>query len=256
SGRELSDVVGTRLTVVDDTTGCVLIGDAGTADLAGLHAQRPPERVHSLRTPRPSRLYLGADDNLDGFALMHLTQVLAVDATSVYQEAAERLRVGAAALERSLAGHPEGRRILSSEWNNEAGGFRVVAADAKVPGKVPLAFALAGPATTIIESSGRVLAAVPARELDRVRTLLDELGAASGCSAEHRDLADLTGAVAEARSEHRLASAMGQTWREFVGEPVSLLARSHSEAERICTCVLGPLTSDDPRESSLRETLF
>jgi PucR family transcriptional regulator, purine catabolism regulatory protein len=256
SGRDLSDVVGTKLTVVDDTTGCVLIGDDVAADLAGLHAQRPSKHVHSLRTPRPSHLYLGADDNLDGFALMHLIQVLAVDATAVYQEAAERLRVGAAALERALTGHPDGRRILASEWDEEAGGFRVVTADATVPGKIPLAFALAGLATTMIESAGSVLAAVPTRELDRVRTLLDDLGAASACSAEHRDLADLTGAVAEARSEHRLVNASGETWREFVGEAVSLLARSHSEAEQICTSVLGPLTSDAPRESSLRETLF
>jgi PucR family transcriptional regulator, purine catabolism regulatory protein len=256
SGRELSDVVGTKLTVVDDTTGCVLIGDEVAAHLTGVHTERSSRRVHSLRTPRPAHLYLGADDNMDGFALMHLTQVLAVDATSVYQEAAERLRIGAAALERALTGHPEGRRILASEWGDEAGGFRVVVADAKVPGKIPLAFALAGLTTAILESSESVLAAVPANELDRVRTLLDELGVASGCSAEHRDLADLTGAVSEARSEHRLASAKGENWREFVGQAVSLLARSHSEAQQICNSVLGPLMSDDERETWLRETLF
>jgi hypothetical protein len=68
------------------------LDDAGIAGITiGCRATRTATARARPLPANAAPIYLGADDNLYGFALMHLVQVLAVDATSVYQKAAERL---------------------------------------------------------------------------------------------------------------------------------------------------------------------
>ncbi len=248
SGADLGDLFGTRLTVFDEATGCILIGE-------GLLAPSVP-RAHSLRTQRPSLFFVEEDSALDGFALLHLAQVLAVDVNTIIQEAMGRIREGAAAVELALNGRKEGQAALLEAWGGTGGAFRAVVTACDVALRVPLALALAGIPPTLTESADRIVLAVPVHELERVRTILGQLGTTSGVSAEHGDVADLSGAVAEAMSEYHNAQARQEPWREFSGKQVSLLARSRTEAEQIIASVLGPLASDEPRSVSLRETLF
>ena len=249
TGHDLSGLFGTRLTVYDEATGCVLIGD-------GI-AVEPSARATALRTHRPTRLLLERDATLDGFALMHLAEILAVDANGIRQTADERIHRGRSAMESALTGSTDGRAALDALWREEGrgGAFRVVAVRAGTPGRVQLAVALAGCTPAAVESPRGTILAVPVDDVASLRRVLTELQHPAAASAPHRDLADLGGAVAEAESE--LASVGPERmWAEFTGTRVSLLTRSKSEAERIVAEVLGPLGESNARARMLRETLF
>lgn len=244
SGADLSELFGTTLTIVDDATNCVIIGPGITADLGA--------RAHPLRTHRPSHLLIDADAQLDGFSLVHLTQVLTVDANVILQEALGRIHDGSTALEEALAGK---QASIEQVWAQHPPGYRVIVSTASTkPGQVALACALAGITPTILDSESRVTIATPIAHLDHLRSILAHLGQPAGASAEHRNIADITGAVSEADSEALEAKEHNQLWREFEGKNISLLPRSHTEAVAMITAVLGPLAADSNR--SLRETLF
>lgn len=249
SGAALRDVLGAEVTVVDEETGCVVIGDGVLAE--------DGSRRHVLRTQRRCFLTVGETAELDGFSMVHLTQILAVDANSILQEAMERIRGGTELLERALSGRADAREEVMRIWNDSgAEPYRALVTDCSVPSRVPLAIALSGRTPVSVRTNGRLLLAVPRRDVESLRGLLSDLGVTTGVSAEHHDLSDLGGAVEEATTEYLGAAAHGERWREFQGERVSLLARSHSESEQIARVVLGPLAGDDAKNTMLRDTLF
>jgi purine catabolism regulator len=188
--------------------------------------------------------------------LVHLTQVLAVDANAILQEATERIRARRAALDSALAGRPDQRLIA---WLGDEEGhviYRAIVTDGEADHRVPLAIALSGRTLLSTRSNGKTILICPSRDIAAVREVLRELSVAAGTSAEHHDVNDVAGAIAEASSEFAVASASGELWREFHGERVSLLARSRTEAALIVQTVLGPIASDEPKYVLLRETLF
>lgn len=246
SGELLGEVFGTALTVIDEATGCVVIGDGVIA--------APAAKTYPLNTGRPTRLLVDGDAPLDGFSLVHLTQVLSVDAKGILQDAETRIRERRRLLERVLAdGDAEAWAGLRSLWGGERR-FRVLVVDAGE--RAVLAFALSALPWAAAPNGGRQMIAVAAGELDAVRELVAEAGVVAGVSTEYQSPADLAGAVAEAETAREEASARGEAWREFVGRRVSLLARSRSESDEIIRMVLGELAGDEPRHDSLRETLF
>ncbi|UOQ89144.1 PucR family transcriptional regulator ligand-binding domain-containing protein [Agromyces endophyticus] len=248
SADDLGEILGVRLTVVDDATGCVLIG-RGLLGPAG-------SRAYALRTHRPTHLLIDADAPLDSLTLVHLAQILAVDATVAAQQAMARIDAGVAALERALEGRQDSRAELRRLWASDSGAFRAIATTCAIPLRLQMALAIAGLSTAAIDTDGRILIIAPAHEIDGVRRIVEELCPESGVSAEHRDLGDVSGAIAEATAEHAEVWGRGSHWREFRGERVSLVSRSRSEAAQIVATVLGPLSGDEPRYVALRETLF
>ena len=248
NGSDLGELFGTGLTVVDDRTGCVVIG-------AGVLAA-PGSRAYALRTHRPTHLLLAPDAGLDGLFLMHLTQLLAVDADALIQHALAKAADGATAVELALTGRRQGNAALVEMWGDTPSGYRVIVTDCATAQRVPLALVMAGLPPTVRESAGTVTLVAPQSRLPECRELLERLELVAGVSAEHHDLADITGAVSEARTARTDAAAQQQSWYEYSGEQVSLLARSRSESDRIITSVLGPLAEHTPRYTPLRETLF
>lgn len=248
SGRSLSDVVGTELTVVDTATGCVLIG-------GGVHTDGLEGRRHDLASRRPSQLIVRDDGRLDGFSLMHLSQIFALDADSVYQQVSEELHAGGGALDLALRG--EGAALEASEDGRfTRSGYRILVTRDPVPGRAALAMVLSGITSVVTDLNGLSAAVVAQQEIGEAAQLLQELGVTAGCSSEYRRAVDASGAVEEARSEYRIAEQRGERWREFTGSRVSLLARSETEAQDICDLVLGPLTEPGGKNGVLRETLF
>lgn len=248
SGKPLRDLFRADLQVIDEATGCVVIGDGVLG--------RKDWRKYPLRTHRPTHLAVSADAQLDAFSLVHLTQVLAVDANAILQEALERIREGGAALDSALAGRPD-QRLIS--WLGDHEGhvaYRAIVADGEVGQGIPLTIALSGLKVLSTRSNEKTILITRASEIVAVRDILHELSMAAGISAEHHDVADLAGAVAEARSELAVASASGDLWCEFHGERVSLLSRSRTETAQIVRTVLGPISSTEPKYVQLRETLF
>lgn len=248
SAAPLKKLFGTAITVVDEATGCVVIGEG--------HLGPVKARSHPLRTVRHARLILGEDSRLDALSLVHLSQVLEVDANEIFQSAMKNISESTATFENALAGRLEARSALGNLWGGNHGGYRVMATACDVELRVQLALALATPDTLTTGKDGKQLTAVPESKFEQVKALFRELGLGAGASAVHFDPADLEAAVDEARSEFAAAGGNGGTFSEFRGERVSLLARSKSERGQIVKSVLGPLASDDARFAPLRETLF
>jgi purine catabolism regulator len=248
SGKPLRDLFRADLQVIDEATGCVVVGDG----ILG----REDWRKYALRTHRPTHLAVSAEAQLDGFSLMHLTQVLAVDANAILQEATERIRERRTALDAALAGRADQR--LTSWLGDEEGHviYRAIVTDGEVDHRIPLAIALSGLTLLSTRSNEKTILVCRSRDIVEVREILRELSVAAGVSAEHHDVADLAGAIAEASSEFAVAVSTGDPWREFHGERVSLLARSRTETALIIQSVLGPIASDEPKHVLLRETLF
>ncbi|WP_314196253.1 helix-turn-helix domain-containing protein [uncultured Arthrobacter sp.] len=213
-------------------------------------------RSHPLRTLRNTRLFLGDDSRLDALSLVHLSQVLEVDANEILQSALKKISESTATFESALAGRLEARSALGSLWAGDHWGYRVLTTVCQVELRVQLALALSSPATVTTSKGGKQLVAVPASEFEHAKALFQELDLPAGASAAHYDPGDLGAAVDEAFSEYAAAVASEDSFSEFRGERVSLLARSKSERAQIVKAVLGPLASDDARIASLRETLF
>ncbi|WP_423185069.1 PucR family transcriptional regulator [Arthrobacter sp. NyZ413] len=248
TGKPLRDLFRTDLQVIDDATGCVVVGNGVLG--------REDWRRYPLRTHRATQLTVSPGAQLDGFSLVHLTQVLAVDANAILQEATERVREKGATLDSALAGRPD-QRLTS--WLADGKGhvaYRAIVTDSEVENRIPLAIVLSGLDLPTTRSNGRTILISPLADVEPVREILRQLSVAAGVSSEHHDLGDLAGAIAEASSEFSVAVSSGEQWREFHGERVSLLARSRTESALIVQTVLGPVATNEPRYVPLRETLF
>ena len=244
----LEDVFGTELTVVDTATDCVVMGSRVIGPAGG--------RTYKLRTHRPAHLVLDAAAELDAFSLVHLTQVLSVDANVVLQEAVQTAVERASLLDSALRGRAEALKELDRAWGEDASAYRVIVTTCGVPFRVPLALAIAGTIALASEADGEVVLVLPQSQLDDFRQLAGELDLVCAASSVQRDTKDLPGGLAEARAEFPLLHGTDVRWREFHGQRVSLLARSPSESKEIVRTVLGPLAKLDPQMTMLRETLF
>lgn len=247
-GEELGAVLGTTITVSDDATGCVLIGDGVVA----------PDGKHSypLRTHRPARLHVGDGASLDGLMLVHLTQILTVEANVIAQDAESRIADGAAALRRALTGERSIRDDLLPLWGQETVGFRAVVTTCETPLRLQTALALADLPTTVMATDAALILVAPTQHLDRVQRIVRELCPESGVSSEHPTADDLSAAIAEATAAHAEVRRTGRHGHEFRGQHISLLSRSRSEADQIISAVLGPLAEESASGDELRLTLF
>lgn len=249
SGKPLSDLFSTSIAVVDDATGCVVIG---TDIVVSEEGRRYPLR----NTVRPSHLVLPAESALDRFSLGHLSHVLEVDVNDVLQTALERMAAGARYFTRALSNRVEADRELSRLWDSQGSAYRVVATESEKEQRIPLMMALNEANAITKRIDHHQFVAAPVEELQTLRRMCGILGLRCGVSAVHHDPGDLGGAVEEAVSEYELAQRKNQKWREYRGESVSLLARSKSERRQIVDTVLGELAGSDPAMVPLRETLF
>jgi purine catabolism regulator len=201
SAESLKKLFGTDISVVDVATGCVVIGKG--------HLGPVEARSHALRTLRNARLFLGDDSRLDALSLVHLSQVLEVDANEILQGAIKKISESTAMFESALAGRLQARSALGNLWAGNHGGYRVTATACDVELRVQLALVLATPNTLTTGKDGKQLTAVPESEFEHVKALFGELGLCVGASAVHFDPADLEAAVDEARSEFAAAGANG-----------------------------------------------
>jgi len=251
SGAPLAELFGTPLTVIDDETGCVVIGDGVIFDADG-----PTREIALSRTVRPATLILRRRAPLDGFTLGHLSQVLEVDANEILLEAVNRMNVGKTDFATALLSRGDAVRVMDKHWGSEKLAYRLVAGSKNNGRQLPLALALAEiPALTYRGDEANFIVA-PEQYMDRLQAILSELDIHAGVSMAHSNPGDLGGALQEAVSELAVAISLGQHWREYEGGRVSLLARSATERSRIITAVLGPLASEEPGMTALRETLF
>jgi purine catabolism regulator len=247
SGQWVTELCGARIAVVDQATGCTVIGERAVAD--GAH------RAHTLPTLRPAALLVSTEPDLDALTLVHLKQILAVDANVLLQAAMNDAAAGEANVRLALGGAAGKSEIYGGDWLAPDGFYRVLAVQEGQHERIALAFALQGLRPLVARWKSSTIALVGAGDLQRARDILAGLGLAAGVSGEQTILADLPGAIEEACSAQSAAVAAGESWTLYVGAGVSLLARSRSEAERIVAAVLGPVGGAD-LSPALRDSLF
>jgi purine catabolism regulator len=254
TGRGLLGIFGTRISVVDDATDCIVIGEHVTgANLPG-HPYR-----QRLRTRRRAHVVIEDRARLDAFSLVHLTQVLEVEANAIVQDAErdlqQRQRVFEAWLnDRDLA---ETQRALEDLWGRRSPYYRVIASDTPNPDRLHLAMALSGVPVLTLDQPGCVVTTCRDSDLAHVRSVLRDVGTRNGVSTRHIRIEESGLAVAEATSTlQSLYQGEVDDWQEFQPDQVSLMARSRREARTLIESVLGPLAGDDERATGLRATLF
>lgn len=247
SGRWVTELCGARIAVVDRATGCTVIGERGVEEL--------PHRSHALPTLRPAALLVSTEPDLDALTLVHLKQILAVDANVLLQTALNDAATGEANVRLALSGAAGINEIYGGDWLATEGFYRVLATGEGEHERLALSFALQGLRPLVAHWKNSTIALVGAGDLQQAKEILAGLGLAAGVSGEQTILADLPGAIEEACSAQSAAVAAGESWTLYVGAGVSLLARSRSEAERIVAAVLGPVGGAD-LSPALRDSLF
>lgn len=248
SGAWVFDLFGFRITVADTATGCVVIGQGFVAPTNA--------RVHPLPTIRPTELRIEANTSIDSLALIHLKQILAVDANVILQQALTAIADGETSFLALRSTNDRQQSPTTHASLPEDGPYRVIASDGIHHERIALALALSnvGPLAAIVNE--RTLAVVGGSHLGLAEEIYDSLDVPAGISAEHLDFRDLTGAASEAANALDQCRHLRIRWAEFEGEQVSLLARSRTEAADIVRSVLGPLTSTEHSPWVLRDSLF
>lgn len=195
-------------------------------------------------------------EGIDGFILVHLMKVLEVVIDRILNAAERRAEVSARMMLSLLngVGLSDTREFL--EPQRASNGFVMVALPPGDAQSVASVLAVSG--LPVIAGMGRVsfLVLVPTDVIPEARDLLASISAHAGISSVFTDFDDARVAAVEAGKVLAAALHSDRFWTEFNGSTVSVLTRSHREADDIVRGVLGPLAADTPRATMLRETLF
>ncbi|MFJ2145406.1 PucR family transcriptional regulator [Glutamicibacter sp. NPDC087831] len=245
SGDWVEKLCSVDIAVQDTMTGCPVIGTLPTN----------AHRRHSLSTIRPTQLLVPADAQLDALLLVHLKQILAVDANSLLQDAGNAVAAAETSLRLGLAGKLGEHDIDGGAWIAGEPGFRVACAPGKLLDAVAMSLSLHGLMPLATSWKNNSIAVVREKDLPVLRTIASELQATFGLSSPQQRFADLEGAAQEAQGAIPSEPRPGELV-EFSGLQVSLLARSASEAERIVSMVLGPLAGSSNQVAVYRDSLF
>lgn len=245
SGNWVEKLCSVGIAVQDTMTGCPVIG----------MLPKNAHRRHSLSTIRPTQLLVPADAQLDALLLVHLKQILAVDANSLLQDAGNAVAAAETSLRLGLAGKLSEQDIDGGAWIAGEPGFHVTCAPGKLLDAVAMSLSLHGLAPLATSWKNNAIAVVREKDLPVLRTIASELQTSFGLSSPQQRFADLEGAAQEAQSAIPPEPRPGALV-EFSGLQVSLLARSASEAERIVSMVLGPLAGSSDQVTVYRDSLF
>ena len=251
SGIPLSNLFSTPITVIDEQTKCVIIGEGITAN------PDAAKRVIPLKsTPRSAVLCLMPGAFIDGFTLGHLIQVLEVDATDIMLTARHRVEQGINGFITAMLSRSDAVRVMGQVWERDDPAYRALALELRHSAELPWALSLAG--LNVLTHRGDVSQFLVAREADmeRVRRVIEHFNLHAGVSLKYHNPGDINGAIEEASSQLKDALREDIKWSVYGGGRVSLLARSATERANIVSTVLGPLASEDPAIVPLRETLF
>ena len=251
SGLPLSNLFSTPITVIDEQTNCVIIGE-------GIRSRPELAKrvIHLKNTPRPAALCLMPGAFIDGFTLGHLIQVLEVDATDIIYTARHRVDQGINGFITAMLSRADSMRVMEQVWPRDDPAYRALSLELHHSAELPWALALAG--INALTHRGDVAQFIVARESDieKVRTIIEHFDLHAGVSLKYHNPGDINGAIEEASSQLKDALRQDEKWSVYGGGRVSLLARSASERAKIVNTVLGPLVSNDPAIVPLRETLF
>lgn len=244
-GAWIEELTGAQLAVRDTKTSCLVIGEE----------PQGPVRPHSLQTIRPTQLLIPVEAQLDGLLLVHLRQILTVDANSLFQEAEKSVASGEGSLRLALEGRLAPSDIDEGQWLQRGETYRVACGDQKNLETLAMSMALYELVPLATSWKRRSILVVREQDQTPLAAILETTGALLGLSTPQHHFADLSGAADEARNAYESAKKQSGLV-EFTGTQVSLLSRSRSEAEHIIRTVLGDLAADNEQIRVFRDSLF
>jgi PucR family transcriptional regulator, purine catabolism regulatory protein len=232
----------------------------GLAVLPGRPAPGDTDSAHTypLRGTHTAELVIHErrGHELDGFILVHLLKVLEVTVDRLLDQADRRSELSARLLTSTLNGEQSTEAEAFLAPHALATGYHAASFDDIHGQAVARAITLARLPVLVGSGTTGIAALIPTPELNAVRSIAAEVGATVGASSLFFSREDARTAAMEA---HRVLNDVGGSdagWAEFERAPVSVLSRSHREAQEIVESVLGPLASMDPKLVLFRETLF
>ncbi len=262
--RDLALLLGIGISIVDGLTGIAIVGVPGphAAEHTGDHATDEPSAAKARTFPLRGdyqvelRIEEPPGEILESLILVHLMKVIEVSVEGFLAAADHRVRASADALANLLSsGSATGVEELLDPYR-PSGGFRLAAFAAAAGERVAWAAALRR--LPVLIGPGRLNhhALIPQGATDDVRRLAEEAGLHLGVSSVFTDYRDVGAAAEEAARVFTAAQFSDRLWTEFEGTTISVLTRSHREAQEIIHGVLGSLAEDTAAAAKLRDTLF
>ncbi|MFE4079162.1 transcciptional activator PmfR [Paenarthrobacter sp. YIM B13468] len=251
--EDLQTLFQVGLSVVDIQTGLVILEGSKPAGAE----MATSSRLYALPGDTEAKLRVSEHpgEELSSFLLIHILQVIDVAVSQRLRSIRRRSERAAEMLESVLDEHlPEGVETILGAGAN-ARGYQCVAIAREDGAKALRGVSIA--ALPVLAGFGRssFLLLMPEHKHDDVRELLNRMGIRAAASSTYVDVRDAKYAAEEA---FKVLSSAGSSkqWNDFAGVPISLLTRSRKEASAIVEQVLGSLAHNDPKSSTLRETLF
>lgn len=254
SGTPYRDVLGLGVVVRDVESGAILIGTEEERD--SVVSSEPDPRTFPLRTIRETSLSLTSASSVDGLLLVHLMQILGVEANKILQTVEDRRTRKMREFMSILIGENGVRADSVFTARIERATYRLLSGAADEAEKVSFVLGLEGLDSVCVRHADQMLVLVPDQELQVMRELLSALDVRVGVSAAHRGADEIEAARYEARAEFEVLLVSGGEWREYRGVPLGVLLRTKQEAKQIVESVLGDLTGGGRRERELQATLF
>jgi purine catabolism regulator len=202
------------------------------------------------------QVYEYPGEPLDSFILVHLMQIVQVHADRVIAAADVRARAAMRTLAALFKGQlPADTSVFGASAELEKG-FHFVAFSEDIGEKLARIVALMELPVLVGSGNEKQQALVAQSVLNEFREIAETLDAHFAASSAFADYRDVPAAAEEASRVLAASKYSDRSWAEFQGATISLLSRSHSEAETIVLNVLGVLAEPTPAAEKLRETLF
>lgn len=239
---------------VEDSLSGLPLGEAEHGDVDAALSVRRFELGGDFRPLLTLYEYPG--EQVSGFILMHLRKILQIAADGPLRASERRAELSEGLLLSLLNGAvpADVREVLPPEVPRE--GFKLAVFSRQERRAVARATALSQLPVVVGADRAHCLALVPVTAVSGFKGLLAGLGVRAGVSSTFTDFLDTRIAAAEAARVFETSEHGNRLWTEFEGSSLSVLTRSHKEAQEIITGVLGSLSGDTPKKTVLRETLF
>lgn len=282
--RGIEQAFRVRLRLVETSTGSILFDGMRDVDKSNTLDGDIRVRRYPLTGRYPATLMLMERPGrmLDSFSLVHLLKVLSVEVAAVLGAARRRAAQSRQQFDHLLsnANVSQAWAVITREHEAEWAEYRVIATPVETSEHLELSLALESIIALSRADDTTHLTLIPSAMSQRFRSLLDWMGISAGVSSSFTDPRDVQTAVSEAgaalsalRETAQPTSSVGTarsfrnnniavlsggeaSWIEYAGMSLSLLTRSHNEAENVIREVFGPLAADTEKAQMLRRTLY
>jgi purine catabolism regulator len=253
---ELAALMRVGFELIDPETGLEFFS---ANPLLGVDMSEPKEaKIYTLHGQFNTQLRIREfpGEMLDSFLLVHLLKLIEVSTDRLVASANQKTANAARMVVTLLTGGStlEARDFFGVEALSD--GLQIAAFPIKDKEKIARLVYLAD-LKILVGSNQKVgLAILSPNQIDIFREIAAIVKTKVGISSNFKTLSDARMLLVEAEQALSAIDHSTSEWSEYRGTNISLLARSQQEALQIINEVLGPLASNDEKNTLLRTTLF